>query len=141
MMSKRTGGANVLVERKFFHPPSLRAINFTCVNRIWEKKYGKNANHVKKRQETARGAKGKGLRPGNERSSKPHRSERPKEHQRPLPKRGEHTKVEQAKFDGQGTLSSGRRTERPLHPSWEAKRKQRSANILPAQGTKITFDS
>lgn len=50
---------------------------------------------------------------------------------------------------GSNAISVGARPERrlpeekPLHPSWEAKRKQKekqSAGIVPSQGTRLRFD-
>ncbi|KAI5122796.1 hypothetical protein M0805_000139 [Coniferiporia weirii] len=114
---------------------------------IWEKKYGKNANHLKKQVESgddavqrayesrARGgAPGRGLPNshgrgrGAPRQGVQHRPQVPQDQgysSRPAPGF--------AKED----LAS-----KPLHPSWEAKRRlkeKQSAAIVPAQGTRTKF--
>ncbi|KAL4069874.1 Bud-site selection protein [Scleroderma yunnanense] len=111
---------------------------------IWEKKYGKNANHVKKRREIAQGEKRKGPGPASkgQQRSKSHGQEQRKHSRDPPLKRVEKTSTGRG-MHTRGSSSNGRRTdeERPLHPSWEAKKKQQAASIVLPQGTKIIFDS
>lgn len=104
---------------------------------LWEKKYGEKANHVQQEQkkqrrsrdsgwDTRRGATGGGRgghyggRGGYDGSSgRPHN-----------------------RHDGQDKPKAPpKETSGPLHPSWEAKRKQKeqSSNVA-FQGTKVTFD-
>ncbi|KAJ8509233.1 hypothetical protein ONZ45_g8574 [Pleurotus djamor] len=109
---------------------------------IWEKKYGKHANHKKKEMQDTRS-------PRNVKPSHPSRTAPPKN---------------KVKFSGPShdagrtvlpnrTVSHDQRNNRPshqpqasdtrpLHPSWEAKRKAKekaSAGIVPSQGKKIVF--
>ncbi len=126
-------------------------------HRIWEKKYGRNANHVKKQQETAP-ATGHGPRlraPPNHKGHGPNNrdagwSTRPgvaypqgaaagRSSARP-----DNARPWNAGGGGGGSSKggAGAREEKPLHPSWEAKRKLKerlNPGIVPAQGKKITF--
>lgn len=136
--------------------------------RIWEKKFGKNANHTKKLREMEVSGRGRNQRHGAgarapNRTTLNHGSSA-------LPRRGKPDGTSQQHHQpadiGWGQRTSATTTaagpnipakpaapyagaqqhrhteERPLHPSWEAKKKQKeklSAGILPAQGTKIKF--
>lgn len=125
--------------------------------RIWEKKYGKNANHIQK-QDTERRPSGSIL--IDRRSGKGKSSSRPR--RTPIQSRAPtygHEQVHKATPRGSEGIKNpssakgrsesirgkdglrGKQAEgdRPLHPSWEAKRKQKSAGIVPSQGTKIVF--
>ncbi|KDQ09868.1 hypothetical protein BOTBODRAFT_178610 [Botryobasidium botryosum FD-172 SS1] len=130
---------------------------------IWEKKYGKNANHVKKQREedaaaaAAKAARGRGRARGGSTAGagsaggafrgrgrgKPFappdaqdggwagRDSRDNSGPTPTPA-------------GNPTLSRQKREaadDKPLHPSWEAKRKlkERENKIVPSQGKKIVF--
>ena len=128
--------------------------------RIWEKKYGRNANHVMKQQEiSAKGSGGRG-KAGSIRKNE--HSRETKVGLRPSPpRRAAETprQVPQASGQPYGTFlyelvreeslitvhyvgKDKRKEEKPLHPSWEAKRKQKEkegARILPPQGKKIVF--
>ena len=123
--------------------------------RIWEKKYGKNANHVKKQQaeqksrqqrrDGPRGASGGG--PGKPQwqargaggapprlgSSKPFVA----------PQKTDGGWAGRTAGPGAGANKAGAaKEEKALHPSWEAKRKLKeklNPGILPAQGKKIKF--
>ena len=120
------------------------------VLRIWEKKFGKNANHVKKHQEQAavtsrrrvRGSIPLDRRSGMGNSSRPY----------PTPARSayDHQQVRRASLPVSGRINNSAWTrsndgdvrgkqDRPLHPSWEAKRKHKAASIVVSQGTKIVF--
>jgi len=108
---------------------------------IWEKKFGKSANHIKK-------GRGQGSSQANVRGR----------HQEPfsnITQKGKGaTDIPQRNrapgaVPAQSTFhrdteprNEGPKEDKPLHPSWEAKRKlkeKQAANIVPAQGTKIKF--
>ncbi|KAG6333838.1 hypothetical protein ID866_5250 [Astraeus odoratus] len=104
---------------------------------IWEKKYGKNANHLKGRAENTQRAGP--VSKGRQQTSKTSLRQR-----EPLNRTGP---INSGRDGHRGTPSStpGTKWERhigkPLHPSWEAKKKQKAPSIVPPQGTKIVFDS
>ncbi|KAL0961051.1 hypothetical protein HGRIS_006040 [Hohenbuehelia grisea] len=122
---------------------------------IWEKKYGRNANHKKKEQEEAAAnpnpkQKWGASAPGQARQGKPIGGRRPSEQERPRsrPNNQSFTAGRQdtgwpSRDKAAGTPDQPQpkpaRAERPLHPSWEAKRKQQSAGIVPSAGKKIVF--
>ncbi|KAG8214603.1 Bud-site selection protein [Butyriboletus roseoflavus] len=117
---------------------------------IWEKKFGRNANHIKKRQQTVRGSKphlpgsvridrrsGKGNSSSRSRAP-PHAHEQVS---RPTLEGSEGVKIlgaTKVQFRLKGDLRENQ-GKWPLHPSWEAKRKLQAASIVPSQGTKIVF--
>lgn len=118
--------------------------------RIWEKKFGKHANHIKQRRQKETGRGSKPRLPESvridRRSGKGNSSSRPPNrtptHSRASTHAHEH--VRRPTLGGsEGVLHSGStkglQGQRPLHPSWEAKRKQQAASIVPPQGTKIVF--
>ncbi|PIL22546.1 hypothetical protein GSI_15235 [Ganoderma sinense ZZ0214-1] len=136
---------------------------------IWEKKYGRNANHVKTQQQQnprqhqhqkpgrphgardERGGAGSGKFPAS--TARPGRATltglsgaRPT--REPLPKGAPGNWRPGVERDGRrsggGYIGSGTQGERekPLHPSWEAKKKlkeKQNPGIVAAQGKKITF--
>ncbi|KZT73793.1 Bud-site selection protein [Daedalea quercina L-15889] len=120
---------------------------------IWEKKYGKNANHVKKAQETASrdgrqlsnrsnpNAKGA---PRRDRGVPEGRVHRPGVHSAsrlPDVRKSSHGRAPIA--SGPAPVRPTTKEEKPLHPSWEAKKRLKEKQnpvILPAQGKKITFN-
>ncbi|KAI6114407.1 Bud-site selection protein [Pisolithus sp. B1] len=113
---------------------------------IWEKKYGKSAHHLKKRQEIAQGTKQ--LRSPSRGQRTQRQPERKHDYDARMLKQ---TSVDKPMSDrtmrrGASTSTDPPRTrqeqrdERPLHPSWEAKKKQKTIGIVPSQGTKIIFD-
>ena len=129
--------------------------DFFC--RIWEKKYGRNANHTKKEREAmaSSNSKSKWLSDSTHANVKslygPKRG-RNQDQQSKM----QYTQQVDSGLDGRdthGTSNGGssvqavnigehKREERALHPSWEAKRKQKekqSGGILPPQGKKIKF--
>ena len=132
---------------------------------IWEKKYGKNANHVKKQRESgAQGQQGYGQQRqwNNGKGSKGPAQEggggKPGQGQGPPPRGrgGPHGQRGSAGGSGgfappladrgwpkkQGTGTDKKKDDKPLHPSWEAKRKLKeklNPSIVPAQGKKIKF--
>ncbi|CCO34828.1 BUD22 family protein C4F10,06 [Rhizoctonia solani AG-1 IB] len=124
---------------------------------IWEKKYGKNANHVKKaREEVAargrgrgrgrggfasrvgRGAPlamdGQGGRPGLSRGAPTGRGGRVRPPPAPLPTTRD--------SGWQQRPPKKEKDEKPIHPSWIAKQKLKSKESIAAapQGKKIVFD-
>ncbi|KAF8550048.1 Bud-site selection protein [Imleria badia] len=121
---------------------------------IWEKKFGRNANHVKKRQQQDTERRKPGSAPVDRRSGKGNSSSRPRT---PIPVTYGHERVRRPTLRRSGGVTDSTSTqgqldrirgigdarrkqeERPLHPSWEAKRQQKSASIVPSQGTKIVF--
>lgn len=114
---------------------------------IWEKKYGKNANHVKKEHEAAAqdsrrtakrvdtkdrsraGAFRKGAAPGARSSFNAPPSDRGWSNNR-------------QSTAGSALAAAKQKEDRPLHPSWEAKKRLKeklNPVILAPQGKKITF--
>lgn len=109
---------------------------------IWEKKYGSQANHVKKQSQQQRG-KGrdsgwdmrKGAVEGDDRGGKPWK----RGVSNPLggdSKGGDR----QPQSGFQKKMPAKKDDEGPLHPSWEARKKAKEMQTTAAfQGTKITF--
>ncbi|KAI0632109.1 Bud-site selection protein [Trametes polyzona] len=135
---------------------------------IWEKKYGKNANHVKKQQQQQpqrgsarphdpRQRNGKGAGGGDKGTNRaaPGRGGRGVPYGQQQQQRGPGAPPVDSgwpKRQGGGGAggptagSAGGRKEKgddkPLHPSWEAKKKLKeklNPSIVPAQGKKIKF--
>lgn len=118
---------------------------YSITFRIWEKKYGRNANHKKKEFEH-RGATGDGQEhrrggtSGQYRDAPSRRQDSTRPHVR---HEGGHANVvvRNNTFDVR-ILPQGRKEDKSLHPSWEAKRKlkeKETAGIVPSQGKKIKF--
>ncbi|KAI6099570.1 Bud-site selection protein [Pisolithus croceorrhizus] len=118
---------------------------------IWEKKYGKNARHLKKRQEITQGTKQLSSTSRGQRTEKQPAVSRPDRKHDYDARMLKQTSVDRPMSDrpmrrGASTRTDPPRTrqeqrdERPLHPSWEAKKKQKKIGIVPSQGTKIIFD-
>lgn len=92
--------------------------------KIWEMKYGKNANHVKKEREERIAKAKKRQAEFEERQAKRQRRQQERESRQahvPAPE------PEKPKAD----------PDKPLHPSWEARLKQKEAKF---QGKKVVFD-
>ncbi|KAF8635954.1 hypothetical protein AX15_000120 [Amanita polypyramis BW_CC] len=102
---------------------------------IWEKKYGRNANHKKKELEEWK------------------RNTKPRQQEKTDNKRRDHS-IHRVQFRKAGTIAKVRTDrkqdgasashidDRPLHPSWEAKKRLKekmTASIIPSQGKKIVF--
>ncbi|KAG9121250.1 hypothetical protein FRC07_002877 [Ceratobasidium sp. 392] len=122
---------------------------------IWEKKYGKNANHVKKAREDAaasrgrgrgRGGIGRGGASGAGRgvSSNDARGGRSGANRgrggrvRPPP-----AELPTTQDGGWGQRAAKKAEEKPMHPSWIAKQKlkaKESVGTMSAQGKKIVFN-
>ncbi|KAI0345797.1 Bud-site selection protein [Trametopsis cervina] len=103
---------------------------------IWEKKFGRNANHVKKQQEImAKGPRDNGW-PRQNRAAPQDRSGT---RQRPYPTSA---KESQPPPGAPPPTTNGRKEEKALHPSWEAKRRlkeKQNPSIVAPQGKKIVF--
>jgi hypothetical protein len=115
--------------------------------RIWEKKYGSHANHIKKqREEIAADPKGYRARTGS--ASAQRVGHRPA-HTTPVIARAGGGANHPPAMHGppQGAARQAVKPavdDRPLHPSWEAKRKLKEkegggGGIVRAQGKKIKF--
>ncbi|KAF8955288.1 Bud-site selection protein [Flammula alnicola] len=134
---------------------------------IWEKKFGHNANHKKKEAEAMAAVQAQKIK-GHTSSIKTGSNAVPSRNLTPAQgppastrgqSRGKNIPQHQQPVDaGWGTRSTGasaarvfkpatktksdQHDEKPLHPSWEAKRKlkaRESVGIVPSQGTKIKF--
>ncbi|KAJ3879976.1 Bud-site selection protein [Lentinula edodes] len=109
---------------------------------IWEKKYGKNANHKKKEaalNENERGRKRwpNGDSSSNRPSNKAGTSRKPHQSEAPTRPRQQDSGWEQREM----TVLHQDHESRPIHPSWEAKKKlkeRQSAAAIPS-GRKIKF--
>jgi len=131
-------------------------------NRIWEKKFGRNANHKKK--EAQENAVALTRKRGHTSTSVGHNTivhrNLPPAQGPPGPTRLPPRSVPQqlqpvdAGWSGRSNnavgvsilktavTKAGRKDDKPLHPSWEAKRKlkeKEGGGIVPSQGTKIKF--
>ncbi|KAI0712177.1 Bud-site selection protein [Earliella scabrosa] len=113
---------------------------------IWEKKFGKNANHVKnqRQQQQHRNASApRDSRPRQQGHGQP-RGGRDAPGQPPRHAGGgrpEGFKAKNASANGQAGAAKAKE-EKALHPSWEAKRKLKeklNPGIVPPQGKKIIF--
>jgi hypothetical protein len=136
---------------------------FFFLSRIWEKKYGRNANHKKKEAEALAATQKKKqghARPINTGSNALPTGQAPPGAARAQAQAGRGKAVAQqhqpvdggwagrAKGASGGSNVVSKPTAKPdtkeqkLHPSWEAKRKlkeKESVGIVPSQGKKIKF--
>lgn len=117
----------------------LRSLN-DFASRIWERKYGKEAKHLQKREES-------GATDDVPTFKKPFRATQVKSHRR-LPDSSKRNSLER-KVDDVSTKptshlrKSGAVDDRPLHPSWIAKMRMKeksNAVIVASQGKRIKFD-
>ena len=144
----RTGEGKEHDERKSTTSLCTPAYLTHSFPRIWEKKYGKNAMHLKTRVDGSRAphqskrdfvSRGNVSQDAHGRQQGRNASvQRVNQHR---PARGVHGHRD---VSIPSTLAKKpTEDERPLHPSWEAKRKlkeKEKGGILPFQGTRITFD-
>lgn len=116
-----------------------RSLNHSA-SRIWERKYGKEAKHLQKREES-------GATDDVRTFKKPSRAAQAKPHRR-LPDPSKHSSPAR-KVDDVSTRHTshprkfGAVDDRPLHPSWIAKlrmKEKSNAMIVPSQGKRIKFD-
>ncbi|KAH9936304.1 Bud-site selection protein [Fomitopsis serialis] len=118
---------------------------------IWEKKYGKNANHVKnahgtsmrdgQRPSNRANLPGKGAPRRDGPDTRQHRPSAYAASRQPDSRRVAHEIAPPGPENAFARTKA--REEKPLHPSWEAKKRLKEREnpvILPAQGKKITFD-
>jgi len=107
---------------------------------IWEKKFGRHANHVMKQKDISRSSDRSHPPSGSAVDRRHYRSGKGEPDGPPFPggkfripnKTRDH-------FPAPRTLVT-RREEKSIHPSWEAKKKLQNVAIVPAQGTRIVFD-
>ncbi|KAG2155949.1 Bud-site selection protein [Suillus bovinus] len=107
---------------------------------IWEKKFGRHANHVIKRNASNR----PDIPSGNvvvRRDQRQHRNGNHDSDGAPFSGYTRNTRIpDKNRYDASAHLMSGNhKEEKSLHPSWEAKKKQQNVAIVPAQGTRIVF--
>ncbi|KZT12043.1 Bud-site selection protein [Laetiporus sulphureus 93-53] len=117
---------------------------------IWEKKYGKNANHVKKEREAFTRNPRANTTANRRGPGQPRKDAAPGARARPQP---QFTAPPSDKGWSKNKTPAGdtpvdippkqkHKEDNSLHPSWEAKRRLKeklNPNILPPQGKKITF--
>lgn len=99
---------------------------------IWEKKFGRHANHVMKQKASNRPDAPSGIAVVRK-DQRQYKNTNRDFDGASLSSRRQH--------DASARLMPGkRREEKSLHPSWEAKKKQQNVAIVPAQGTRIVFN-
>jgi len=129
---------------------------------IWEKKYGKNANHIKKQQEQetlsmayVNAGRGRGRGRGGSQAGRGRGHEAPPSYGFGRGRGGDGPSNANAAGGVPAQVPSFARSneyqyterkvataDKPMHPSWEAKkrlREKQTAAIVPTQGTRITF--
>ncbi|KAG6890813.1 hypothetical protein C0995_003246 [Termitomyces sp. Mi166 len=106
---------------------------------IWEKKFGKNANHMKREAQAMGPDRNGSTSRTADNKTAPH-------HLRKVDTRRSHTVAAPSSALQKPTVVRNDMKrhveEKPIHPSWEAKRKlkeKESVGIVPGQGTKIKF--
>lgn len=107
---------------------------------IWEKKFGRHANHVMKQQASNRPDAPSGIAVVRK-DQRQHRNGKRDSDDAPFSGRRQNTRIpDKNSYDASARLMPGNRKEdKSLHPSWEAKKKQQNVAIVPAQGTRIVF--
>ncbi|KAI0320168.1 Bud-site selection protein [Amylostereum chailletii] len=113
---------------------------------IWEKKYGRGAKHLNITSAIPQAVSKPSHRTETDQKSRvPNTSWAAKTNPPASHNTYQHTPRQGAGGNGfQPPHASNLEGERPMHPSWEAKKRlkeKESAAILPAQGTRIKFDS
>ncbi|OAX38757.1 Bud-site selection protein [Rhizopogon vinicolor AM-OR11-026] len=110
---------------------------------IWEKKFGRHANHVMKQKDISRGSHRSHTPSGAAAIHKDQRQYRSgRGDSGGAPFAGGRSRIpdkNRSDFSASRT-SSTHKEEKSLHPSWEAKKKLQNVAIVPAQGTRIVFD-
>ena len=140
MESRKTGEVRGLVGRKFnlFQNEVPKTHPFF---RIWEKKFGSHANHVVKQRDTSKASNRAHLSSGGTPIRKDQfRGGRSNSDGAPVA--GRKARIpNRSRDDFSVSRTSGvRKEDKPLHPSWEAKKRLQNVAIVPAQGTRIVFD-
>lgn len=108
---------------------------------IWEKKFGRHANHVMKQRASNRPDAPSGIAVVRK-DQRQYRSANRDFDGASLSGRRQDARIpDKNRYDASARLMPGnRREEKSLHPSWEAKKKQQNVAIVPAQGTRIVFN-
>lgn len=103
---------------------------------IWEKKFGRHANHVMKQK--ASNPSGIAVARKDQRQ---HRNDNRDSDGRPFSggRRNAQIPDKNRSYASARHMLGNRKEEKSLHPSWEAKKKQQNVAIVPAQGTRIVF--
>jgi hypothetical protein len=131
-------------------PPPLRKnrMGQQARRQLWEKKYGVNANHLKKQDQNQVQNRDKGW---SSRAGAISRDDLTKQNGRTRgfsgPRRHggapptEHAKGPRKKSAGKGSITAHTHEHKPLHPSWEAARKAKlQKSQATFQGKKVVFD-
>jgi len=106
---------------------------------IWEKKFGRHANHVMKQKATNLPNVPSGIAVVHK-DRRQHRNSNRDSDGTPFSGRRQNTRMlDKNSYDTSAVMLGNRKEEKSLHPSWEAKKKQQNIAILPAQGTRIVF--
>jgi hypothetical protein len=113
-------------------------ISLNSKHRIWEKKYGRNANHKKKEALEMMERGQKRLLQVNSRRERAHRNDPLTDRVKPQPRKLRYSGLAVGAADHTSSQDN-----KPLHPSWEAKRKMKGkqsgaiASVQPIR--KIVF--
>ncbi|KAG1885038.1 Bud-site selection protein [Suillus subluteus] len=107
---------------------------------IWEKKFGRHANHVMKQKASNRPNAPSSITVVRQ-DQRNHRNGHRDSDGAPLSSHRQNTRIpDKNKYDASARPVLGNpKEEKSLHPSWEAKKKQQNVAIVPAQGTRIVF--
>ncbi|KAG1906603.1 Bud-site selection protein [Suillus fuscotomentosus] len=107
---------------------------------IWEKKFGRHANHVMKQKTSTRPDAPSGT-VVVRKDQRQHRNGNRDSDGAPFSGHKQNARIpDKNRYNASASLMAGnRKEEKPLHPSWEAKKKQQNIAIVPAQGTRIVF--
>lgn len=108
---------------------------------IWEKKFGRHANHVMKQRASNRPDAPSGIAVVRKDQRQCRSANRDFDGASLSGRRQDARIPDKNRYDASARLMPGnRREEKSLHPSWEAKKKQQNVAIVPAQGTRIVFN-
>lgn len=108
---------------------------------IWEKKFGRHANHVMKQKASNRPDAPSGIAVVRKDQRQYRIANRGFDGASLSGRRQDAQIPHKNRDDTSARLMPGnRREEKTLHPSWEAKKKQQNVAIVPAQGTRIVFN-
>jgi hypothetical protein len=108
---------------------------------IWEKKFGKHANHVMKQKASNRPNAPSGIAVVRKDQRQYKNANRNFDGASLSGRRQDARIPDKNRYEPSTRLMpDNRREEKSLHPSWEAKKKQQNVAIVPAQGTRIVFN-
>lgn len=108
---------------------------------IWEKKFGRHANHVMKQKASNRPDAPSGIAVVRKDQRQYKNANRDFDGASLSSRRQDARIPDKNRHDISARLMPGNcREEKSLHPSWEAKKKQQNVAIVPAQGTRIVFN-